>query len=115
MGFVLNDNPNFLTPNTNMPTYGTDAKVIQFDFRNITTEKTDPYKGPRCDTFWQRVWQEYGDIGEDPPSEEDPPYEPEPPERPPVKGFPLGGKWRKMTGKLNGVKQSILDWVQDEL
>lgn len=61
MGFVLEGRPNLLNPKTPMNRYGEDAKVIQFDFWNITVETTDQFKGPRCDESWPEIWAAYGE------------------------------------------------------
>lgn len=98
MGFVLESDPNYLRPTTNMSKYGAENKAILFHFEDIAREVQDPFAGALCDAMWPGVWRAYGEYGPGGHQKAD-----------------EEGMAKSLSDVWKGVKQDVLALDQDEL
>jgi len=59
LGFVLESDPNHLSPVVRIPKYGEASLVVQFNQTGANIVK-DPYQSSLCDVFWPMIWRTYG-------------------------------------------------------
>lgn len=64
MGFVIDGNPNSLSPTMQISKYGEGAQVVNINGVKPMAMQKDIFADSRCDVDWRKLWENYGNSEE---------------------------------------------------